>query len=123
MPAIKAEYVEFKRMFVSVCATQGSPTLDEVKDLCVELIGGAFENISRICDHEDGIRQAETMVEIMCIVCFRLSNWVSYELLLAVISKFQPAMKCVSDLLMCYVNQLKPLLLQKLEHIAELQQQ
>ena len=62
------------------------------------------------------------MVEIMRIVCFRLSNWVSYEFLLAVISKFQPAMKCVSDLLMCYENQVRPLLLQKLEHIAELQQ-
>ena len=37
MPAIKAEYVEIKRMFVNVCATQGSPTLDEVKDLCIDL--------------------------------------------------------------------------------------
>ena len=44
MPDIKDEYVEIKRIFVSVCATQGSPTLDEVKDLCIELIEGAFEN-------------------------------------------------------------------------------
>ena len=123
MPDIKVEYLEIKRMFVSICATQGSPTLDEVKDLCVELIGGAFANIPRMSHHEDGIWQAETMVEIMRILCFRLSNWVSYEVLLAVISKFQPAMKCISHLLMCYENQLKPVLLQKLEHIAELQQQ
>ena len=29
MPDIKAEYVEIKRMFVSVCATQVSPTLEK----------------------------------------------------------------------------------------------
>ena len=56
VPDIKGEYVEIKRMFVSVCATQGSPTLDEVKGLCVELIGGAFEDKPRMSDHKDGIR-------------------------------------------------------------------
>ena len=30
IPDIKAEYLEVKRMFVKVCTTQGSPTLDEV---------------------------------------------------------------------------------------------
>ena len=121
VPDIRAEYVEVKQMFVKVCTTQGSPTLDEVKDHCIDLIEGA--NIPRISHHEKDIEKAETMNELARVVCFRLSKWVSYDFFRKVIAHFQPALASVKQQLMQYEDQLKPFLLQKLEYIAELRQQ
>ena len=122
IPKIKAEYVEVKEVFVKVCTTQGSPTLDEVKDRCFDLIEGAIDYMPRSSRHEDDIEEAKTMNELARVVCFRLSRWVSYDFFQKVITHFQPALKSVKERLMDYEDQLKPLLLQKLEYIAELKQ-
>ena len=114
------EYVEIKRMFVSVCSTKGSPTLEEVKDLCIDLIQ-CVRHIPNITRQEGDIREAKTFTELARIVCFCLSNWVSYEFFKKVVTHFQPALRSVQQRLMCYEDMLKPLLLQKLKHIAELQ--
>ena len=108
-------------MFVSVCSTMGSPTLEDVKDLCIDLIQCVFKHIPRITRQEDDIEKAKTFTELARIVCFHLSKWVSYEFFKKVVAHFQPALRTVKQRLMCYENKLKPLLLQKLEHIAELQ--
>ena len=110
-------------MLVSVCTQQESPTLQQVKDLCLDALECVFRNAPHMRSHEKSIRQAETMAEIMRIVCFRMSNWVSYDFLRKLIAEFQPALQNVADKLVDYEKQLKPLLLQKLEHIAELQKQ
>ena len=122
IPDIKADYLEVKRMFVRVCTTEGSPTLEEVKDFCIDLIECAFKNIPRISRHEGDIHKAKTMKELARVVCFDLSNWISYDIFKKVITEFQPALKSVEDRLMHYQEKLKPLLLQKLECIAELRQ-
>ena len=122
IPDIKADYVEVKGEFVKVCSAQGTPTLGEVKDHCIDLIEVALADMSRISRHEDDIKKAETMNELARVVCFRLSNWVSYDFFRKVIIHFQPALKRVNKRLMHYEDQLKPLLLEKLQHIAELQQ-
>ena len=119
---IMDEYVDIKREFVGVCTTQGSPSLDEVKELCIDLIECAFKRIPRVTRQEDDIERAKTMKELARIVCFHLSNWANYEFFKKVVARFQPALKSVKDRLMHYEEKLKPLLLQKLEHIAELQQ-
>ena len=120
---IMDDYVDIKREFVKVCTTQGSPTLEEVKDLCIDLIECAFKNVPRSSRQEDDIIRAETLTELARVVCFRLSKWVSYDFFKKVIAHFQPALKSVKERLMRYEDhQLKPLLLQKLEYIAELQQ-
>ena len=108
-------------MFVSVCCSNGSPTLEEVKDLCIDLIQCAFKHLPRITRQEDVIEKAKTFTELARIVCFHLSKWVSYEFFKKVVTHFQPALRSVQQRLMCYEDKLKPLLLQKLEHIAELQ--
>ena len=118
---IKENYIELKGVFVNLCTTQGSPTLDELKDRCIDLIEGALSNIPRVGRHEDDIERARTLRELARVVCFRLSNWVSYEFFKKVIAHFQPALKSVKEGLVHYEKQLKPLLLQKLEYIAELQ--
>ena len=115
------EYVAIKRMFVSVCTAQGSPTLDEVKGLCIDLIDCAFENMPRIARRREDIEKAMTWNELASIVCFHLSKWVSYEFFKKVVACFQPALESVKERLKQYEDQLKPLLLQKLEHIEELQ--
>ena len=120
IPDVIDEYVEIKRMFVSVCSTKGSPTLEEVKDLCIDLIR-CVKHIPRITRQEGDIVEAKTFTELARIVCFCLSNWVSYEFFKKVVTHFQPALKCVKQRLMGYEDMLKPLLLQKLKHIAELQ--
>ena len=120
---IRAEYVEVKGVFVKVCTTQGSPTLDEVKDHCIDLIEGAIADMPRISRHEEDIEKAKTMSELARVVCFRLSRWVSYDFFKKVIAHFQPSLKSVKERLMDYEDQLKPVLLHKLEDIAELQQQ
>ena len=122
IPDIQEDYVEIKGMFVEVCKRQGSPTLDEVKDHCLDLIEGVLTDMPRAIRHEDDIRDARTFSELARVVCFRLSKWISYDFFKKVIAHFQPALKSVKEQLMCYQVQLKPLLLQKLEHIAELQQ-
>ena len=122
IPDIKAEYVEIKGMFVKVCTTQGSPTLDEVKGHCIDLIEGVMAHTPRVSRHVDDIQKAHTMNELARVVCFDLSNWVSYDIFKKVIDHFQPALKSVRQRLVQYEDQLKPLLLQKLENIAELQQ-
>ena len=122
IPDIMAEYVELKGMFVNVCTTQGSPTLDEVKDHCIDLIEGVMVNIPRISHQEEDIKNAKTMNELARVVCFRLSKWVSYDFFRKVIAHFQPALTSVKQQLMHYEDQLKPFLLQKLEYIAELRQ-
>ena len=109
-------------MFVRVCTTEGSPTLEEVKRLCLDLIGCAFKNIPRISRHESDIHKAKTMEELAHVVCFDLSNWVSYDIFMKVITEFRPTLEGVEDRLIHYQDKLRPLLLQKLEHIAELQQ-
>ena len=111
-----------KRLFVNVCTTQGKPTLEEMKDLCIDLIEGDFIDIPRISRQEDDIKKAETLTELAHVVCFHLSKWISYDFFKKVIAHFQPALKSVKERLMRYEDQLKPLLLQKLEYIAELQQ-
>ena len=113
------EYVKIKDMFISVCSTKGSPTLEEVKDRCIDLI--QCKHIPRITRQEDDIEKARTFTELARIVCFQLSKWVSYEFFKKVVTHFQPALKRVKQRLMRYENKLKPLLLQKLEHIAEKQ--
>ena len=119
---IMDEYVDIKREFVSVCTTQGSPSLDEVKELCIDLIECVFKHIPRITRQEDDIERAKTMNKLARIVCFHLSKWVSYEFFKKVVAHFQPALKSVKKRLKRYEDRLKPLLQQKLEHIAELQQ-
>ena len=115
------EYVRVKREFVDVCTTRGSPTLEEVKDLCIDLIDCAFRDVP-ITRQEEDIERAETFKELARVLCFRLSNWVSYEIFRKIIAHFQPALASVKERLMHYEDQLKPFLLQKLENIAELQQ-
>ena len=123
IPDIKDDYLEVKMEFVRVCTTQGSPTLEQVRDVCIDLIECAFKNIPRTSRHEDDICTAKEIKELARVVCFHLSNWVSYDFFKKVISKFQPTLKIVEDRLISYEGKLKPLLLQKLERIAELQQQ
>ena len=119
IPDIMDEYVEIKRMFVSVSTTQGSPTLDEVKDLCMDLI--YCVQIPQITSQEDEIEKAKTLSELARIVCFHLSQWISYDFFRRVIARFQPSLISVKERLERYEDQLKPLLLRKLEHIVELQ--
>ena len=109
-------------MFVDVCTAQGTPTLNEVKEYCIDLIEGAQADMPRISRHEEDIEHSETMNALARVVCFRLSKWVSYDFFQKVITHFQPALKSVNERLKCYEDQLQPLLLQKLENIAELQQ-
>ena len=122
VPDIKAEYEEVKRMFVEVCTTQGSPTLDEVKDFCIDLIEVVMVNMPGISHQKEEIKNAKTMNELAQVVCFRLSKLVSYDFFRRVIDHFQPALQSVRQRLMQYEDRLKPLLLQKLEYIAKLQQ-
>ena len=114
--------MEIKRTLVRACITQKSPTLEEVKSFCIDLLECAFQKISRMSGHMSEIREATTMEDIMRIVCFRLSNWLSYDFLKMVIEGFQSTLRSIADKLACYENKLKPLLLHKLEYIKELQQ-
>ena len=113
--------MEIKMELVRVCTAQKSPTLKEVKDLCLDLLECVFPTIPWMSGHTDAIWEAMTM-EDMCIVCFRLSNWLSYDFLKRVIAEFQPILQSVADKLACYESKLRPLLLQKLEDIEELLQ-
>ena len=119
IPDIKADYVEVKGMFVKVCTTQGTPTLDEVKDHCIDLLE-SLPDRPEISHHSDDIERAMTMNQLARVVCFRLSNWVSYDFFKKVIAHFQPALKHVNEKLMLYENELKLFLQSKLEHISEL---
>ena len=116
--------MELKGAFVNLCTTQGSPTLEEVKDYRLDLIEGTLANMPQVVCHdfEDDIERAKTLRKLARVVCFHLSNWVSYDFFKKVIAHFQPALKSVKEGLVHYEERLKPLLLQKLEHIAELQQ-
>lgn len=119
---IKTAYLEVKRMFVDVCKAQGTPTLEEVKDLCFDLIECAFTHKPRIRRNENDIEGAKTLPNLARVVCFRLSKWISYDFFKKVLAHFQPALKSVEEQLKCYEDRLKPLLLKKLTNIAELQQ-
>ena len=109
-------------MFVSVCKTQGTPTLEEVKEHCIDLIQCVFKRVPRINRHEEDIKKAETLTELARVVCFCLSTCISYDFFKKVITHFQPALKSVEEHLKRYEDQLTPLLQQKLQCIAELQQ-
>ena len=124
IPDIMDDYLEVKDVFVDVCTTQGTPTLDQVKDRCIDLIECTLKHIPRIYRyaHEDNIEKAETLPKLARVVCFQLSSWISYDFFRKVIARFQPALKIVKERLMRYEGQLKVLLQQKLEYIAELQQ-
>ena len=109
-------------MLDRVYTTKKSPTLEEVKSLCLDLLECAFQKVPRMSGHMSDIWKATTMEDIMRIVCFRLSNWLSYDFLKTVIEKFQPSLQSIADKLACYESKLRPLLLQKLKDIKELQQ-
>ena len=113
IPDIMAEYVEVKREFVSACTREGTPTLEEVKDFCIDLIECASKTVPRISHKEDDIEKAVTFGELARIVCFRLSRWVSYDFFKKVIVHFQPALKSVQARLMRYEDKLKLFLQQK----------
>ena len=114
--------MKIKRTLVRVCTAQKSPTLEEVKGVCLDLLECVFQKIPRMSGHANEIREATTMEDIMRIVCFRLSNWLSYDFLRRVIVEFQPTLQSIADKLECYENKLKPLLRQKLRDIKVLQQ-
>lgn len=122
IPPIKAYYVDIQRLFVEVCTTQGSPTLEEVKDLCIDVIQGALRYSPVITCQQSSITQAETMKELARILCFDLSNWVNYEFFALVVATFQPALVRVADRLRHYGEELKHVLVQKLEFIAKINQ-
>ena len=122
IPDIADEYVDIKRLFVQVCEDQGSPTLDEVKDLCIDLIEGGIKHIPRVTRHEDDIEKAKTWTKLGRVICFHLSKWLSYDFFRKVVTRFQPALKVVKKELMSYEERLKHLVLKRLEHIVELQQ-
>ena len=122
IPEIKGDYMEIKRTLVRVCTTETSPTLKEVKDLCLDLLECAFKNIPLMSGYTSKIWEATTMEDIMHIVCFRLSNWLSYNFLKRIIAEFQPSLQSITDKLACYEDKLTPLLRQKLGDIKELQQ-
>ena len=124
IPDIKAEYVEIKGEFVNVCTEKGTPTLDDVKDYCIDLIEGVFSKskMPRLSRHEDDIEKAETLTKLARVVCFHLSSWVSYDFFRKVIEHFQPALKIVQERLMRYEGQLKVFLTKKLEYNVELRQ-
>ena len=121
IPDLMTKYVCIKKEFVTVCTTQGSPTLEEVKDLCIDLIQCASSIVPRLSCREDDIEKAMTFAKLARVVCFTLSKWTSYDFFKKIIDHFQPALKSVKEQLMHYEDQLKPFLLQKLEHIAGLQ--
>ena len=122
IPYIRREYVAVKREFVKVCTAQGDPTLDEIKGYCIDLIEGAIGDMPQIGRHREEIKTSKTVDDLASVVCFHLSNWVSYDFFKAIITYFQPALKSVDEQLMHYKDQLKPLLQDKLKHIAKLQQ-
>ena len=122
IPGVLHDYVEIKNTLVRVCATQKSPTLEEVKDFCLDLLECTFEDIPPMRGYMREVQEATTMQAIMRIVCFRLSKWLSYDFLKKVIAEFQPTLQSIADKLECYENKLKPLLLQKLANIIELLQ-
>ena len=122
IPDIKVEYIKVKEVFVNVCTTQGIPTLDQLKVHCISLIECAFQNIPGISRRKSDIEKATTLLQLARVVCFRLSSWVSYDFFKKVIAHFQPALEIAKMRLTHYEDQLKPLLQQKLDKIAELQQ-
>ena len=122
IPDIKAEYVKVKGLFVKECKAQGTPTLEEVKDHCIDLIEGVLNNMPPVMCHEDDIEQAKTLPELAHVVCFHLSTWISYDFFRKVIAQFQPALKTVEEQLQCYEDKSKHLLQEKLVNITELQQ-
>ena len=122
IPDIKSEYVKVKGVFVKECETQGTPTLEEVKDHCIDLIEGVLNNLPSVMRHENDIEQAKTLQELARVMCFRLSTWISYDFFKKVIAQFQPALKSVEEQLMHYEDKLKHILQEKLVNIAELQQ-
>ena len=117
------KYIRIKMEFVNVCTTQGSPTLEEVKDFCNDLIACASSIVPRLSFQQDDIKKATNFTELAEVVCFRLSKWCSYDFFKQIIDFFHPALKSVKEQLMHYEDHLRPFLLQKLEHIAELQKQ
>ena len=119
---VKSNYVKVKRMFVDVCTNQESPTLEDVKDFCIDLIEGVFEGMPQISCQENDIKKAETWTELARVVCFRLSKWVSYDFFKEVIAHFQPALESVKEQLTDYEDQLKHCLEEKLMYIKELRQ-
>ena len=114
---IIVDYIAVKGMFVGVCTAKGTLTLDEVKAHCIDLIAGVRIDEPQIVSQ---IKHAQNMDELAHVVCFSLSKWVSYDFFRKVITHFQPALKDVDERLKRYEDQLQPLLLQKLNHIAEL---
>ena len=122
IPDIQAEYVEVKATFVKVCTEQGTPTLDDVKNYCLDLIECSLKNVPRASRYEDDIEGAETLQKLARIMCFQLSTWISYDFFNKVIAHFQPALKAVKEQMMRYGVKLKDLLEEKLENVAEIQQ-
>ena len=116
---IMAEYVEVKRVFVDACTDKKTPTLEELKDHCIDLIACAFKHMPTISARKGDIVNATSLKELARIVCFDLSKWVSYDFFKKVIAPFK--LEAVDEKLMIYEGQLRPLLEQKLEDIAELQ--
>ena len=119
---LKSNYVKVKRKFVDVCKTQESPTLEDVKELCIDLIQGAVNGMPQISRQENDIEKAKTWTELARVVCFRLSKWISYDFFKEVIAGFQPALNSVNEQLTQYEDQLKHCLEEKLIYIKELRQ-
>ena len=122
VPDIMVDYVEVKQKFVTVCTEQGL-TIDEVKDLCMDLIAVAIADVPRKIVCQNDIEQAKAMTDLARVVCFHLSKWLSYDFFQAVIAHFQPALKSVQERLMQYEDRLRVILNQKLEYIAKLQEE
>ena len=114
---IIVDYIAVKGMFVGVCTAKGTPTLDEVKAHCIDLIAGVCIDEPQIVSQ---IKNAQNMNELAIVVCFSLSKWVSYDFFQKVISHFQPALESVKEELERYEDQLKLLLLRKLADFAKL---
>ena len=120
IPDIILDYIAIKGMFVDVCTTKGTPTLDEVKARCIDLIAGVCIDMPQIVSQ---IEDAQKMYKLAHVVCFSLSKWVSYDFFQKVISHFQPALEKVKEQLERYEDQLKPLLIRKLDNITKLRLQ
>ena len=118
--SIMNEYLKVRDVF---CGSPSLPSLEALRDRCDTLILVAFADEPQFSHHEHTIRKVETVRELANILFFRLSRWISFDFLDNVIEHFQPELKDVKEQLAQYKEKLKEILMQKLKHISDLEQQ
>ena len=122
IPSLINDYKRLKDTFVRICNKIREPSLQEMKNYCVDIIAFAeMKDERRLSRVEDDLHRCHTIEELANILFRRLCTWITFDFLESVLEYFRIQLREVRIAVDGYKEKMRPILEEKLEALTNLQ--